>query len=83
MPEIACSKIMYASYRDVSDGKQLWLIFGRSGREPGIENEKIPGGEMEELLALARRRIAIRRGREIRIDMGRSPGQPGRQYGRE
>jgi hypothetical protein len=81
--DIACLKVMDAAYRDVPDCKQLRSIFARSGREPGVENEKVSGGEMEELLALAWRRIAIRHGREVRIDMRRSPGQPGGQYGRE
>jgi hypothetical protein len=82
-PEIACPKVMDAAYRDVPDCKQLRSIFGRSGREPRVENEKVSGGEMEELLALAWCRIAIRYGGEVRIDMRRPPGQPGGQYGRE
>jgi hypothetical protein len=82
-PEIACPKVMDAAYRDVPDCKQLRSIFGRSGREPGVENEKVSGGEVEELLPLAWRRIAIRHGREVRIDMRSSRGQPGGQHGRE
>jgi hypothetical protein len=81
--EIACTEVMHTPYRDVSDRKKLRTIFGRSGREPGVENEKVAWVQTQELSTLWWRRIAIRHGREVWIDVWRQRGQSGRQYGRE
>jgi hypothetical protein len=81
--EIAGTEVMHTPYRDVPDREKPGTIFVSSGREPDVENEKIAWVKTEELLTLSWRRVAIRHGREVRIDMWRQRCQSRGQYGRE